>query len=182
MADISTNMDNSTINNGSNDPSINPNSIHSNNNINHNISHNGSMKPDNTGSLPNPNQTVTVVENASELALGPEFDDIQILSNAQVAVYLQANAKSAVNRDEELHEVYRKTLKYVDRFNSMTNPSKENQELIDELDNLQEYVTLSFSFYLFFFQFIFILFFYFFSFFLYLLSSQCSNNLSKRNR
>jgi len=84
---------------------------------------------------------VTIVENAAELALGPEFEDIQILSNAQVAVYLQANAKSAVNRDEELHEVYRKTLKYVDRFNSMTNPEKENQELIDELDNLQDALT-----------------------------------------
>lgn len=80
----------------------------------------------------------TVVENAAENALGKEFEDIQILSNGQVAVYLQVNARSAVNRDEEVHEVYRKTQKYVDRFNSMTNPEKENQEVVDELDNLQD--------------------------------------------
>jgi DNA-directed RNA polymerase II subunit RPB4 len=47
---------------------------------------------------------------------------------------------NAVNRDEELNEVYRKTLKYVMRFNTMSNPEKQNQEVVDELDNLQEYV------------------------------------------
>ena len=82
--------------------------------------------------------TATVVENAAELSFGPEFDDIQILSNAQVAVYLQVSARSAVSRDEELNDVYRKTQKYVDRFNTMTNDEKEHQELVDELDNLQE--------------------------------------------
>jgi len=82
-----------------------------------------------------------VVENAAELSFGTEFEDIQILSNAQVAVYLQVSAKSAVNRDEDLHEVYRKTQKYVDRFNTMTNPEKEHQELADELDNLQDALT-----------------------------------------
>jgi len=119
-----------------------PSLTQSNSNIDaNNIQSNGSTKADGGSSIPNPNNPVTVVENAAELSLGPEFDDIQILSNAQVAVYLQANARSAVNRDEELHEVYRKTLKYVDRFNSMTNPEKENQELIDELDNLQDALT-----------------------------------------
>lgn len=43
-----------------------------------------------------------------------------------------------MNRDEELHDIFRKTIKYVDRFNSMRNQEKENQEIIDELDNLQE--------------------------------------------
>jgi DNA-directed RNA polymerase II subunit RPB4 len=80
------------------------------------------------------------VENVAELQFGPEFEDIHILSNAQVAVILQVSANSAVNRDEELNEVYRKTQKYVNRFNTMTNPEKEHQELVDELDNLQEYV------------------------------------------
>lgn len=61
-----------------------------------------------------------------------------VLSNAQVAVILQVSANSAVTRDEELNEVYRKTQKYVNRFNDMTNPQKEHQELVDELDNLQE--------------------------------------------
>lgn len=64
------------------------------------------------------------------------LQDISILSNAQVAVLLQVSATSAVNRDEELNEVYRKTQRYVNRFNSMTNPEKEHQELADELDNL----------------------------------------------
>ena len=49
------------------------------------------------------------VENAAERQFGTEFEDIHILSNAQVAVILQASARSAVNRDEELNEVYRKT-------------------------------------------------------------------------
>ena len=79
-----------------------------------------------------------VNENAANLRFDPEFSDIHILSNAQVAIILQASARSAVNRDEELNEVYRKTHKYVDRFNTMTNPEKEHQELVDELDNLQE--------------------------------------------
>ena len=83
----------------------------------------------------------TAVENAAERQFGPEFEDIHILSNAQVAVILQVSARSAVNRDEELNEVYRKTQKYVERFNTMTNPEKDNQELVEELDNLQEYVS-----------------------------------------
>lgn len=58
-------------------------------------------------------------ENVAELKFGSEFQDIHILSNAQVAVILQVSARSAVNRDEELNEVYRKTQKYVDRFNTM---------------------------------------------------------------
>jgi DNA-directed RNA polymerase II subunit RPB4 len=79
-----------------------------------------------------------VNENAAELQFDPEFADIHILSNAQVAIILQASAQSAVNKDEELNEVYRKTQKYAERFNTMTNPEKEHQELVDELDNLQE--------------------------------------------
>jgi len=82
--------------------------------------------------------TQSNVEDAAELKFGPEFEDIDILSNAQVAVILQVSARSAVNRDEELHEVYRKTQKYVDRYNTMTNQEKNNQELVKELDNLQE--------------------------------------------
>ena len=82
--------------------------------------------------------TVGGGENAAELKFGQDFEDIHILSNAQVAVILQVSAKSAGNRDEELNEVYRKTQKYVERFNTMTNPEKEHQELVDELDNLQE--------------------------------------------
>jgi DNA-directed RNA polymerase II subunit RPB4 len=82
--------------------------------------------------------TAATVENAAERQFGPEFEDIHILSNAQVAVILQVSARSAVNRDEELNEVYRKTQKYVERFNTMTNPEKDHQELVDELDNLQE--------------------------------------------
>jgi hypothetical protein len=80
-------------------------------------------------------------ENVAELQFGgPEFEDMTILSNAQVAVILQVSASTAVSKDEELHEVYRKTQKYVNRFNSMFNPEKEHQELVDELDNLQECV------------------------------------------
>eukprot|EP00586_Coscinodiscus_wailesii_P021196 CAMPEP_0172502536 /NCGR_PEP_ID=MMETSP1066-20121228/160972_1 /TAXON_ID=671091 /ORGANISM="Coscinodiscus wailesii, Strain CCMP2513" /LENGTH=180 /DNA_ID=CAMNT_0013277835 /DNA_START=104 /DNA_END=646 /DNA_ORIENTATION=+ len=85
--------------------------------------------------------TPVVVENAAELSFGTEFEDIQILSNAQVALYLQVSARSAVNRDEELHDVYKKTQKYVDRFNTMTSREKEHQELLDELDNLQDALT-----------------------------------------
>lgn len=80
----------------------------------------------------------SVQENVAELQFAPEFQDIHILSNAQVAVVLQVSAHSAVNRDEELNAVYKKTQKYVNRFNSMTNPEKDHQELVDELDNLQE--------------------------------------------
>jgi len=49
-------------------------------------------------------------------------------------------ARSTVNRNEELNDVYRKTQKNVYHFNTMTNPEKAHQELVDELDNLQEYV------------------------------------------
>jgi DNA-directed RNA polymerase II subunit RPB4 len=85
-----------------------------------------------------------VQENVAELQFGPEFSDIHVLSNAQVAVVLQVSAASAVHRDEELHDVYRRTQKYVNRFNSMSNPEKDHQEIVDELDNLQEYVAPKF--------------------------------------
>ncbi|GAX27849.1 hypothetical protein FisN_13Hh044 [Fistulifera solaris] len=78
------------------------------------------------------------IENVAELQLGKEFQDIHILSNAQVAVILQASAGYAVSRDEELNDVYRKVQRYVNRFTSMTNPEKEHQEVVDELDNLQD--------------------------------------------
>ncbi|CAB9527174.1 polymerase (RNA) II (DNA directed) polypeptide D [Seminavis robusta] len=81
------------------------------------------------------------VENVANLKFGPEFQEIHVLSNAQVAVILQVSARSAVNRDEELNEVYRKTQHYVNRFNTMTNPEKDHQELVDELDNLQDALT-----------------------------------------
>ena len=80
-------------------------------------------------------------ENVAELSFGPDFEDIQFLSNAQVAAYLKVSARGAVSRDEELHEVYRKTQCYVDRFNTMTNPEKDDQELVGELDNLQDALT-----------------------------------------
>jgi DNA-directed RNA polymerase subunit F len=63
-----------------------------------------------------------------------------VLSNAQVAVILQVSAGVATNRDEELNDVYRTTQQYVNRFNTMKNPEKQHQEVVDELDNLQEYV------------------------------------------
>lgn len=94
-----------------------------------------------TATSSQPKQPNTVVENYAELKFGPEFSDIHILSNAQVAVILHVSAQSAVNNDEELHDVYRLTQKYVDRFNSMSNPEKDNQELVDELDNLQSALT-----------------------------------------
>jgi DNA-directed RNA polymerase II subunit RPB4 len=47
------------------------------------------------------------------------FFPYAVLSNAQVAVILQMSKGNAVNRDEELNELYRKTLKYVMRFNTM---------------------------------------------------------------
>jgi DNA-directed RNA polymerase II subunit RPB4 len=84
--------------------------------------------------------TAVSIENAAERQFGPEYEEVHILSNAQVSLILQASARSAVNRDEELNEVYRKTQKYVERFNTMTNPEKDHQELVDEMDNLQEYV------------------------------------------
>lgn len=88
----------------------------------------------------NTTAAAAVQENIAELQFGAEFEEIQILSNAQVAIILQMSANSAVDRDEELNEVYRKTQKYVNRFNSMTNAEKQPQEVVDELDNLQEYV------------------------------------------
>ncbi len=66
-------------------------------------------------------------ENAAERRFGSQFDDIHILSNAQVAVILQVSAGQAVTRDEELNEVYRKTQKYVERFNQMSNKEKDHQ-------------------------------------------------------
>lgn len=63
-----------------------------------------------------------------------------VLSNAQVAVLMQTNADAATERNEKLTDIYRKTHQYVNRFNTMNNPEKEHQELVDELDNLQEYV------------------------------------------
>jgi hypothetical protein len=87
----------------------------------------------------------SAAENAAELSFGAEFgSDIQILSNAQVAVILQMSAQNALVRDEELNDVYKKTQKYVERFNTMKNKEKEHQELVDELDNLQKLVTQSF--------------------------------------
>eukprot|EP00978_Attheya_sp_CCMP212_P028058 scaffold95756_cov43-Attheya_sp.AAC.4 len=90
---------------------------------------------------PPPRTEPASAENAAELSFGPEFEHIHILSNAQVAMILQVSARAAVNRDEEPHPVYRKTQKYVDRFNTMTNPEKEHQELVDALDNLQDALT-----------------------------------------
>ena len=82
---------------------------------------------------------VAKVENTAELSFGTEFDEteIDILSNAQVAVILQISAQHALIRDEELDDVYKKTQKYVERFNNMKNPEKDNQELVSELDNLK---------------------------------------------
>ena len=57
-----------------------------------------------------------------------------------MAVILQVSAGMATSRDEELNDIYRKTQKYVNRFNTMANPEKQHQEVVDELDNLQEYV------------------------------------------
>ncbi|KAL3801157.1 hypothetical protein ACHAWO_002728 [Cyclotella atomus] len=97
-----------------------------------------------TTTAPKPSSsTVTAVENAAELSFGAGFsgEDIQILSNAQVAVILQMSAQNALIRDEELHDVYKKTQKYVERYNTMKNPEKEHQELVDELDNLQGALT-----------------------------------------
>lgn len=85
---------------------------------------------------------VAAAEDAGGLSFGADFDaDVQILSNAQVAVILQMSAQNALVRDEELHDVYKKTQKYVDRFNTMKNKEKEHQELVDELDNLQGALT-----------------------------------------
>ena len=79
------------------------------------------------------------IENASELSFPAEFDtDVQILSNAQVAVILQMSAQNAMAYDMELNDVYKKTQKYVERYNTMKNPEKDHQELVDELDNLQK--------------------------------------------
>lgn len=64
----------------------------------------------------------------------------KVLSNAQVAVILQVSAGNAITQDQETNDIYKKTQKYVNRFNTMTNAEKEHQELVDELDNLQEYV------------------------------------------
>ena len=66
-------------------------------------------------------------ENAAERKFGADFEDIHILSNAQVAVILQVSAGQAVSRDEELNDVYRKTQKYVERFNQMANKEKDHQ-------------------------------------------------------
>lgn len=85
-----------------------------------------------------PEISAVPVENVAELQFGKEFEDIHVLSNSQVAVILQVSANSAVNRDEELNEVYRKTQKYVNRFNTMANPEKQQQELVNELDALQK--------------------------------------------
>ena len=93
-----------------------------------------------TASTPRASTTAATVENAAELSFGADFagdEDVQILSNAQVAVILQMSAQNALVRDEELHDVYKKTQKYVERYNTMKNPEKEHQELVDELDNLQ---------------------------------------------
>jgi DNA-directed RNA polymerase II subunit RPB4 len=99
-----------------------------------------SAEANTTSTAPKPSTSnVTAVENAAELSFGAGFsgEDIQILSNAQVAVILQMSAQNALIRDEELHDVYKKTQKYVERYNTMKNPEKEHQELVDELDNLQ---------------------------------------------
>lgn len=66
-------------------------------------------------------------ENAAERKFGSQFDDIHILSNSQVAVILQVSAGQAVTKDEGLNEVYRKTQKYVERFNQMSNKEKGHQ-------------------------------------------------------
>jgi len=84
------------------------------------------------------NAAKVVDENVAELSFGKEFTDIQIISNSQVSVFLQHTAAEAAQNDEELNDVYRKSQKYVDRFNAMKNPEKNEQELAHELENLQE--------------------------------------------
>ena len=92
-----------------------------------------------SSTAPKAANAAAATENAADLSFGADFtgDDIQILSNAQVAVILQMSAQNALIRDEELHDVYKKTQKYVERYNTMKNPEKEHQELVDELNNLQ---------------------------------------------
>jgi hypothetical protein len=73
-----------------------------------------------------------VDENTGELRFGPEFDaetaeNIHILSNAQVAVILQASANNAIVDDQEVTDAYNQAQKYVDRFNQMANKEKDSQ-------------------------------------------------------
>mmetsp|Transcript_33516 Transcript_33516/g.40155 ORF Transcript_33516/g.40155 Transcript_33516/m.40155 type:complete len:177 (+) Transcript_33516:86-616(+) len=85
------------------------------------------------------NVTAKVVnENVAELSFGKEFEDVEIVSNARVSVYLQHTAADAARNDEELNDVYRKSMKYVDRFNAMKDPENNDTELVHELENLQE--------------------------------------------
>ena len=103
-------------------------------------------QPNGNATTASSSSSVVVIENAADLSFGSEFepkenDNVQILSNAQVAVILQMSAQNALLRDEELHEVYKKTQKYVNRFNTMKNAEKAHQELVDELDNLQNALT-----------------------------------------
>jgi len=79
-----------------------------------------------------------VNENVAEISFGKEFEGVEIVSNARVSVFLQHTAAEAARNDEELNEVYRKSLKYVDRFNSMKDPENNETELVHELENLQE--------------------------------------------
>ena len=92
----------------------------------------------NEASTDNATNRAKAVENFADLSFGADFEDIQILSNAQVAMYLKATEQGAIERDEELHKVYKKALQYAHRFNTMNNPEKDHKELVDELDNLQE--------------------------------------------
>ena len=92
------------------------------------------MSSESNGAANAATSAVTKAEDTAELSFGAEFDDaeINILSNAQVAVILQMSAQSALIRDEELDDVYKKTQKYVERFNNMKNPEKD-EDMINRL-------------------------------------------------
>jgi DNA-directed RNA polymerase II subunit RPB4 len=81
------------------------------------------------------------VEDASTLSFGDEFlsDDIQMLSNSQVAVFLtQTKENEEASLGEDAHEVLKKTLRYASRYSAQKQSEKSNEEIMTELDNLQE--------------------------------------------
>lgn len=74
------------------------------------------------------------MEDASELRLGPEFDNVPCLSNAEVAIVLQEAKIKFEQDDKAVPEVFEQTLAYVNRFSQIKDPVV-NKGVVQELES-----------------------------------------------
>lgn len=79
-------------------------------------------------------------EDASELRLGPEFENETCLSNAEVLVLLENVKKEYEEKEKILPDIIEETMRYCRRFSQIKEPSQNKagmEQLRDELEKLE---------------------------------------------